>query len=278
MKVNDRKMKLSALLSIYHKENPEYFNQAMESIWDNQTLKPDEIVLVKDGPLTEGLDKVIDFWQEKLDNVLKVVALPKNLGTGGAKKIGVENCTGDYIAVVDTDDICMPERFERQVDFLQKNKEIDAVGTWLSEINNDGEVIKEVVKYPLTNDELFNFFKKRDAIAHPTAMLRREFFEKAGNYRSDLHLAEDTLLWYYGFKNNCKIANISYIGLLFRRDEGVYYRRSNWKKSIGLLKFRLSKINRDLHYGIMADIYAIAYFLISVSPSFVKKIAYKIFR
>ncbi len=271
-------MKLSTLLSIYYKENPKYFNQSMESIWDKQTLKPNEIVLVKDGPLTEELDKVIDLWQEKLGEVLKVIALPKNLGTGGAKKIGVENCTGDYIAVVDTDDICASERFAKQVDFLNKNPEIDAVGTWLSEMNSDGEIIKEVVKYPLLNKELFNFFKKRDAIAHPTAMLRRAFFEKAGNYRSDLHLAEDTLLWYYGFKSGCKIANIDYIGLLFRRDEGVYYRRSNWKKSIGLLNFRLRKINRDLNYGILADIYAIAYFLISVSPNFVKKTVYNIFR
>ncbi|MDP8032887.1 glycosyltransferase [Pasteurella atlantica] len=271
-------MKLSALLSIYHKENSKYFNIALESIWDKQTLKPDEIVLVKDGALTQELDKVIELWQEKLGKVLKVIALPKNIGTGGAKKVGVENCTGDYIAVVDTDDICTSERFAKQVDFLNKNAEIDAVGTWLSEINNDGEIIKEVVKYPLTNEELFEFFKKRDAIAHPTAMMRKEFLNKIGNYRSELHLAEDTLLWYYGYLNNCKLANIDYIGLLFRRDEGVYYRRANWEKSIGLLKFRLSKINRDLNYGIMADIYAIAYFLMSVSPSFVKKIAYKIFR
>ncbi|MDP8098744.1 glycosyltransferase [Pasteurella atlantica] len=271
-------MKLSALLSIYHKENPKYFNQAMESIWDKQTLKPDEIVLVKDGALTQELDKVIELWQEKLGKVLKVIALPKNIGTGGAKKVGVENCTGDYIAVVDTDDICTSERFAKQVDFLNKNTEIDAVGTWLSEINNDGEIIKEVVKYPLTNDELFEFFKKRDAIAHATTMFRNTFFEKSGNYRGELLLAEDTLLWYYGYLNNCKLANIDYIGLHVRRDEGMYERRADWNKSINLLKFRLLKINRDLNYGIMADIYAIAYFLMSVSPSFVKKIAYKIFR
>lgn len=69
-----------------------------------------------------------------------------------------------------------------------------------------------------------------------------------------------------------------YIGLKFRRSSDFYKRRANWKKTIGLLKFRLFHINRDLNYGIKADIYAITYFLMSISPSFVKKLLYKLFR
>ena len=109
-------------------------------------------------------------------------------------------------------------------------------------------------------------------------MFRRRFFEKGAKYLSSLVMAEDTLLWYQGFLNNCKLANIDYIGLKFRRSSDFYKRRANWKKTIGLLKFRLFHINRDLNYGIKADIYAIAYFLMSISPSFVKKLLYKLFR
>lgn len=75
----------SVLSSIYHKEQPEHFNTCMESIWDNQTLKPTEIVLIEDGPLTPELDQVIAQWQKKLGNVLRVTKLEKNVGTGKAK-------------------------------------------------------------------------------------------------------------------------------------------------------------------------------------------------
>lgn len=271
-------MKLSVLMSIYNKENPEYFRQAMESIWDKQTRKPDEIILVEDGPLTEELYSVIGLWKNKLPNILNVISLNRNVGTGGAKRVGLENCSGNYIAIMDTDDISEPERFEKQIDFLEKNSHIDAVGTWICEINNNNQIIKDTVEYPLTNDELYKFFEKRDPIAHPTSMFRNSFFLKAGGYRSDLILAEDTLLWYYGFLNNCKIANINYIGLKFRRNNGFYKRRGHFKKSIGLLKFRILKLNRDLKYGLRADLYAIAYFFMSITPSFIKKWLYQNFR
>ena len=111
---------LSVLMSIYHKEKPEYFDQAMDSIWEHQTVKPDQVVLVEDGPLTTELYDAIKNWKVKLGEVLDIISLEKNLGTGGAKSIGLEKCKGDYIAVMDTDDISTPERFEKQIKFLEK--------------------------------------------------------------------------------------------------------------------------------------------------------------
>ncbi len=271
-------MNLSVLMSIYHKEKPHYFDRCMQSIWDEQIRKPDEIVLVEDGPLTEELYAVVDRWGEKLGEVLKRVPLKKNIGTGGAKKIGVENCTHEYIAVMDTDDIATPERFEKQLAFLEQNEEIDVVGTYIREIDEKEQVVKELVKFPLTHDELYTFFAQRDPLAHPTTMFRRSFFDKVGNYRNDLHLAEDTLLWYDGFRTGCRFANMDFVGLNFRRSRDFYGRRANMKKTIELLKYRLFHINRDLHYGIKADLYAIAYFGISIAPSFIKKILYNTLR
>ncbi|OOF67555.1 glycosyltransferase [Rodentibacter caecimuris] len=269
---------LSVLMSIYHKEKPEYFKQAMASIWDNQTMRPDQIVLVEDGPLTPELYEVISNWKNKLGEVLDVISLEKNLGTGGAKSAGLEICKGDYIAIMDTDDISMPERFEKQISFLEENVDIDAVGCFLAEINEKNELIKDIVIYPKIHNDLYDFFAKRDPIAHPTTMFKRSFFKKGTKYLSNLVMAEDTLLWYQGFLNNCKLANIDYIGLKFRRSSDFYKRRANWQKTIGLLKFRLIHINRDLKYSIKADIYAIAYFMMSISPSFVKRLLYKLFR
>lgn len=269
---------LSVLMSIYYKESPIYFNQAMESIWDQQTLKPDQIVLVEDGPLTPELYDVIGEWKNKLNGILDIVTLEKNVGLASALNEGLRYAKGNFIARMDTDDIAEPERFQKQVEFLQKYSDIDVVGCWISEIDENNQVINEKVEYPQVHEELYQFFEKRDPLAHPTVMFRRSFFEKAGIYSTNVTLAEDTLLWYKGFLQGCRFANINYIGLKFRRSSDFYQRRANWNKSVGLLKYRLFHINRDLHYGIKADIYAIAYFLMSISPSFVKKLLYKLFR
>lgn len=269
---------LSVLMSIYHKEKPEYFSLAMESIWERQTLKPDQIVLVEDGLLTSELYSAIGIWKEKLGNILDIISLEKNQGTGAAKSIGLAKCRGEYIAVMDTDDIALPERFEKQRTFLQENPSIDVVGCFLEEINEKNEIIKDVVLYPLSHHELYDFFSKRDPIAHPTSMFKRSFFDKGVKYLSTLIMAEDTLLWYQGFLKGCQFANIDYVGLQFRRSSDLYKRRANWKKSIGLLKFRLFHINRDLNYGLKADVYALAYFIMSISPSFVKRFLYKLSR
>ena len=261
-------------MSIYHKEKAEYFNKAMQSIWDEQTIKPDEIVLVEDGKLTDELYEAINKWQEKLKNILITVPLKKNAGLGNALNQGLKKCSYNLIARMDTDDISTPQRFEKQLEFLKKNPEIDVVGTFIKEIDEDDNLTRDVVKYPLEHKELYFFFKKRDPLPHVTVMFKKSFFNKAGSYRSDLKMAEDTLLWYYGFQNKCKFANIEYIGVEVRQGKDFYKRRGDMKKSIDLLKFRLFNINRKLNYGIKADMFAIAYFTISIAPSFIKKIVY----
>lgn len=271
-------MNFSVLLSVYIKENPAYFNFAMESIWHSQTLKPNEIILVEDGPLTLELYNAISDWKLILGNLLKIVKLKNNEGLAIALNKGLKKCSYDIVARMDTDDVANAQRFERQISFLVKNKNIDVVGTYIEEIDENGDGIRDVIKFPLTNKELFLFFSKRDPIAHPTAMFRKRYFENAGNYRTDLHLAEDTLLWYFGFLNDCKFANIDYVGVKFRRTKDFYMRRANKKKTIQLFKFRVNTINRNLNYGFQADVYAFVYLLISISPSFIKKIVYRILR
>lgn len=271
-------MTLSVLISLYNKENVVFFNKAMESIYNLQSYKPEQIVLIEDGPLTQTLYDSVKNWKAKLQGKLLVISLKKNVGLAKALNIGLEQCKGEYIARMDADDISNIDRFKEQLHFLQNNPEIDVVGTWISEIDENNQIVKDEVKYPLLHVDLLDFFAKRDPLAHPTVMFRKTFFEKAGIYSNEVHLAEDTLLWYSGFINGCKFANIPYVGLKFRRSSNFYMRRANWKKSWGLLMFRLFKINRHLKYGIKADLYAIAYFIMSLSPSFIKKWLYNTFR
>ena len=119
-------MKFSVLISIYHKEKPEYFDRCLQSIWDEQSLRPDEIILVQDGPLNNELYLSIDKWRNKLGKKLTIVSLEKNVGLGDALNIGLDRCTCDIVARMDTDDISTPDRFEKQIGFLKEHPEMTA--------------------------------------------------------------------------------------------------------------------------------------------------------
>ena len=140
-------MKFSVLMSIYNKEKPEYFNRAMQSIWDEQTVKPDEIVLVQDGKLTDELYNSIEQWKEKLKKIFKTIPLEVNVGLGDALNIGIKHCNFELIARMDTDDISLPNRFEKQLKVFE-NKNIDICSTWVSEFEDDENKIISYRKLP----------------------------------------------------------------------------------------------------------------------------------
>ena len=129
-------MSISVLMSVYFKEKAEYFQQSMESIWDNQTLKPFEIILIEDGILTNELYDLIEKWKIKIGDKFKIIPLPRNQGLTKALNIGIEYCKGDFIARMDTDDISAPNRFEKQIDFFKKNSEVDVLGGSIQEFDD----------------------------------------------------------------------------------------------------------------------------------------------
>src|SRR5690554_6177873 len=124
-------MKFSVLMSVYTKEDPIFFKDALKSLMI-QTKPPTEIVLVKDGPLTKDLDHVIDSFIMEYDpnrQVLKLIELEKNGGLGNALRVGVLQCSYEYIVRMDSNDICHEERFEKQIKFMVNNPNVDVLGT-----------------------------------------------------------------------------------------------------------------------------------------------------
>lgn len=269
---------ISVLMAVYEKDNHLFLDKALFSIWDNQIRKPDQIILVKDGSLTDELENVVKTWLARLKSKLVVIPLIKNVGLALALNEGLKYCEYDFVARMDSDDISTEYRFSRQLDFLEKNIAVDVVGTFVEEMDEFETVIREEVKLPLSHDELFRVFKKRNPLFHPTVMFRKSFFEKAGNYSNELLLAEDFHLWYKGFSSGCRFANIPLIGLRFRRSEQFYIRRKSLKKLKTLLHFRITKCNRDLKLGIYADAFAIGYFFFQVAPLSIRKLGYRFLR
>ena len=218
----------SVLSSIYHKEHPSHFNACMESIWDKQTLKPTEIVLIEDGPLTPELDQIIAKWQEKLGTVLRVKKLEKNVGTGKAKNIGLQECTYDIVCIVDTDDIYVPERFEKQIKFLEKNPDVSIVGGQIIEFIEDTQNPTGMRNVPLSNKDLRNYAKKQSPFNNMTITYRKSHILDVGGYQHHLWM-EDYNLFLRVIAKGHKIQNLPEVLVYARIDNGMHGRRKGFQ-------------------------------------------------
>ncbi|WP_235846338.1 glycosyltransferase [Morganella psychrotolerans] len=129
-------MKFSILLSVYFKENAIFLNDSLNRIINNSE-KPTEVVIVKDGPLTDQLNLTIENWEKEYPNIIKTIDLPENIGLGKALNEGIKHCSNEWIFRMDTDDICLPNRFKKQINYLQENPHISLLGGNIEEFNED---------------------------------------------------------------------------------------------------------------------------------------------
>ena len=199
-------MKFSVLLSIYHKEKPEYFNRAMQSIWEEQTVQPDEIVLVLDGPLPKELMGTIERWQQTIGEKLKQIPLAQNVGLGEALNQGLHACSHNLVARMDTDDIAIPKRFETQLEVFADER-IDICGSWISEFESDETLVESVRKVPQYHADIVHFAQKRNPMNHPSVMYRKDAVLKTGGYRPMLWF-EDYYLWVRMLQSGAQFYNI----------------------------------------------------------------------
>lgn len=250
--------RISVLMSVYHKEKPKYLHQAMESIWDMQTFRPAEIVLIEDGKLTNELYNIIENWITKLGSTLKVIKLENNEGLTKALNIGIGHCTGDFIARMDTDDISSSDRFEKQVKFLLKNKKIHVVGGSVQEFD-DSNLKLSIRNYPKTSEEVRRYIVKASPLAHPAVLFRRSVFNNGIRYCEEYDTSQDIALWFRILSVNYKIANINDVIYFFRISNNFYSRRSRqkavnefkiyWKGIINLYGFTWKLIYPLLRLG-----------------------------
>ena len=215
-------IKFSVLLSVYKNEKPNHLIECFKSIYDNQELKPDEIVLVQDGPLTDELYEVIKKIKNQLNDILKIIPIEKNVRLGNALKIGIENCSNEIVARMDTDDIAYSTRFKKQIKYLEDNPEIDVVGSYMDEFIDNTENVVAIKTAPLKNFK--NYMKLRDPVNHPTVVFKKSKVIEAGNYIEILY-NEDSYLWGRMLEKNCQFANIDESLIYFRVNDETYKRR-----------------------------------------------------
>lgn len=215
--------KFSVAMCVYGKDNPEWFEIAVESVL-NQTVKPSEIVIVVDGPLTEELYLIT----EKLSSnkIFKIIRFPENRGHGEARRAGFEACSNELIAIMDADDISIPTRFEKQLKCFENN--IDIVGGNIAEFIDD---VNNVVGYrlvPQSDADIKQYLKKRCPFNQVTVMLRKTMYLQSGGY-IDWYWDEDYFLWIRMLQNGATFMNIDEILVNVRVGKEMYQRRGGIK-------------------------------------------------
>lgn len=212
---------LSVLITVYEKEDAAHFLESLQSICA-QTLPADEVVLVKDGELNESLEGVISAFLGKLP--VRVVAIPK-LGRCEALKMGVEACQGEFIAIMDSDDVCLPNRLSTQVHTLQFHPEVDVLGAAIAEFAADPMQPHSVRRLPREHKQISNYAKRRNPINQVSVMFRRDAVLRAGNYQHAPGF-EDWHLWNRMIHAGSRFMNLDEVLVLVRVGNGMFRRRS----------------------------------------------------
>lgn len=265
-------MQFSLLLSLYFKEHPEYLKESLDSIL-SQTLLPDEIILVKDGPLTEVLDALIEEYQARC-NKFKIVPLEKNVGLGKALNEGLKHCSHAIVARMDTDDICKPDRFEKQLTVFKNHPDIDVVSSWIDEFEGDITNVLSTRKLPENHSEIFAYGKKRCPVNHPVVMFKKNAVLAAGGYLH-LPLFEDYYLWVRMIVNGAKFYNIQDSLLYFRISPAMFMRRGGVKYAMTEVSF-LWKMHKIGYVNFISTLKSIVIrFTVRIMPNFIREYIYK---
>ena len=223
----------SVLMSLYINEKPEFFRECMNSIL-SQTVMPSEILIVKDGPVKSEVEELIKSYSDNNPGLIKTISYETNKGLGYALAIGINECSYELIARMDTDDVARCDRFEKQLKAFENDPELDICGSYIDEFENDVANIVARRSVPLTDKEIKRYQKRRDAFNHMTVMYKKSSVLAAGNYQTCL-LMEDTLLWVRMMINEAKCMNIPEPLVFARIGEGMYERRGGFSY---FLKYR----------------------------------------
>ena len=221
-------MTFSVLQSVYKKDNPEFLSQSLQSIADN-TVQPSEIVLVKDGTLTTELESVIAEWQKKLP--LKVVGYEENHGLAHALNYGLQFVETELVARMDSDDICFPDRFEKQVLQFEIDDKLAVLGAGIEEFYSGFDRLnrridfRQIRLYPKRTTRTSASLYKGTPLAHPTVMFRTSVLKQFG-YSEKTKCNEDIELWFRLLRAGYEIRTLQVPLLHFRITDGTFRRRS----------------------------------------------------
>lgn len=262
----------SVLMSVYAGERPDNFRRAVLSMLE-QTVRPEQFVIVCDGPLGEELDAVLSgFVGEDHGGVFDVIRLSKNVGLGRALNVGLDACRNGYVARMDSDDVAFPNRCELQLNEVITHR-LQLISGYVLEFAGEPDNVVSMRKVPTTREEIVEFSKWRNPFNHPCVMFEKAAVLSAGSYR-DLYRLEDYYLWVRMLSAGCRAANLAQPILYMRSDEGMYGRRGGvayGKSQVKLLKY----MRKTGYIGVVDFAFMSAVrFTLSVVPTSLRRAIY----
>lgn len=271
-------MKFSVLMSVYKNDNADYFKRAIQSVTIDQTLKPTQLVLVKDGSVSYEIDENIQTIKPILNSMnieFKVISKEKNMGLAAALNAGLKFCKYEYVARMDADDISLPNRFELELRHMTKHKEISILGGGITEFEDDEQSPLQERIVPEEHGEIVNMLKTRNAMNHVTVVFKKSEILKLGGYSENFGKLEDYKLWVDAVCAGLELHNISDVCVNVRVGSGFIERRSSKQEIVDwdmLQRYMLDAKLITPYKAIMNKIYIRLFIYM---PSWMKKIVYK---
>lgn len=265
-------MTVTVGIPYYFKTNKNELKAAIESILQ-QTRKPDMVHLIQDGPVPDELVEIVKYYLDK-DNVIRHLSIPNRTGLPYALNYSIINSNTIYYARMDSDDISHPNRLERQLEYLIKYPNIDILGTWAMEFENDIHAPDNTIrKVPSDLNEIKKLFHYRNPLNHPSIVFRRDVFAKIGLYNPAFLKAQDTELYARALKKNIGIANIPEV-LYYLRVTDVVNRRATSEH------FKYQVIGRYKYntWSIRLNVLKLLSIIFRLLPKSIQKICYKHYR
>lgn len=199
--------KFSVLMPIYIHEKDDELRAAIDSII-NQTLMPNEILIIADKDIPQNTRDILEEYKSKYPKIFNPIILTEDASVGKARAISVVKAKFDIVANMDADDLSRSDRFEKQIQFLKDNPNIDVVGSCITEFENSPDNIYAKRDVPLLHKDIYKYCKFRNPINNMTVMCRKDAVMEAGNYR-DMREFEDYELWSRMIIKGYKFANLS---------------------------------------------------------------------
>ena len=251
-------MQFSVLMSVYHKDNPQWLKQAIDSIFNN-TVKPNQIVLVVDGQIPNELEQIINEYKDSLD----ILRLEQNSGLGVALQQGLLKCKYPLVARMDSDDISLPNRFELQLKEFENNPNLTIVGGYIQEFDSQTNEKTSIRKVPLEDKQIKKFIKTRSPFNHVTVMFKKEDILKVGNYQA-FYQMEDYYLWARLVQAKFQTKNIPQLFVNVRVDTKMFARRGGYK---------YFKSNKEISKQMLKmKIISYPYYLFNISVRFITQV------
>ncbi|HPS19451.1 MAG TPA: glycosyltransferase [Candidatus Omnitrophota bacterium] len=273
----DDKFKFSVLMTVWGGERPAYLDKAIDSVI-RQTVCPNELVIVEDGELTWDLTGILEMWQTKEKDIVRRVKTGSRVGLAKALNIGLQNCTCDWVARMDSDDISVSNRFEKQREYLINNPGVSVLGGFIEEYNENMEIAFGVRRVPVTQDGIVKYSKWRSPMNHVSVIYKRSDVLSVGGYSNDMVKLQDYNLWAKMMRGGYLFENISEILVYVRTGESFLDRRGGlayFKYEYSNLMF-LYKIG---HIGFYQFVFGVmGRFVIRMVPGSIRRMAYQCLR